>query len=394
MCDTLCVVGAGRTLFGKNSDRPRDEAQVLEAVPARPPGDKIRTTYIDVEDTGACAVIGSRPAWMWGFEHGVNEHRVAIGNERVFTNDDPKAAPPALTGMDLVRLALERGRTADDALDTLTTLIDRYGQGGSGEEHADDPYWSSFLVADPTGAWVLETSARTWAARRVDDGAAISNRLSLGTDWDRSSPDVAAGSDFTERLDPAIPTEAADVRLDATRACVATGASTRTPADLVATLRHHGGRPWGAPDADPLDVVPPPPPDAPGWDGFTVCWHMRGVISTTASMVADLGAHPAEPMRAWAALGSPCASVYIPLFPADGVPAALGSPTTWSRFARLRDRVEMHGDELSDVRAVLGPLEAGLWEDADAVAGDADERSAFAERAWSDVDAALVRLRV
>jgi hypothetical protein len=72
----------------------------------------------------------------------------------------------------------------------------RHGQGGSGEEDPPDPYWSSFLIADGRGAWVLETSGRTWAARSVDDGAAISNRITLGTDSTRASGDVPAGADF------------------------------------------------------------------------------------------------------------------------------------------------------------------------------------------------------
>ena len=392
MCDTLCVIGAGRALFGKNSDRPRDEVQVLEAHPARPAGGTIRTTYLELADDGACVLVGSRPAWMWGFEHGVNEHGVAIGNERIFTVDDPAAAPPALTGMDLVRLGLERGRTADDAIAHMTALLEQHGQGGSCEDGVDDPYWSSFLVADATGAWILETSGRTWVARAVDDGAAISNRVTLGTDWTRASDDIGRDDDFGRRLDRSVPTEPADVRLAATRSCVATGAAALSAADIVATLRHHGTRPWGAPGADASEVEPPPPPAAPGWDGFTVCWHIRTVQSTTASVVADL--RDGDAPRVWAALGSPCASVYVPLFLPDGIPAALGEGATWRRFAALRDRVETDGAALVDVRAILGPVETELWEAAEAVPRDPSARQAFAEAAWAAVDAALDRLGV
>ena len=67
------------------------------------------TQYLRVPDPGACAFVGSHPTWLWGAEHGVNEHGVAIGNEKIWTVDDPACAPPALLGMDLVRLGLERG---------------------------------------------------------------------------------------------------------------------------------------------------------------------------------------------------------------------------------------------------------------------------------------------
>ena len=73
-------------------------------------------------------------------------------------------------------------------------LLERHGQGGSGEPHRDEPYFSSFLVADADGGFVVETSNRTWAARPVDAGAAISNRISLDARTGRArSADVARG---------------------------------------------------------------------------------------------------------------------------------------------------------------------------------------------------------
>ncbi len=167
MCDTLCVRSGGAMLFAKNSDRHPDEPQVVEWHARRAPGTRagLRTQYLTLDDPGAHAFVGSRPTWLWGVEHGVNEFGVAIGNEKIWTVDRPRDRPAALLGMDLVRLGLERAATAEEAVSVITTLVERHGQGGSGEPHRDEPYDSSFLVADPTGGFVVETCNRSWVAR-------------------------------------------------------------------------------------------------------------------------------------------------------------------------------------------------------------------------------------
>jgi secernin len=317
---------------------------------------------------------------MWGCEHGVNEHRLAVGNEKVWTVDDPHGRPDALLGMDLVRLVLERARSADEALDVLAALLADPGQGGSGEEHADEPYWSSFLLVDPTGGWVVETSDRTWVARAVGDGAAISNRISLSTEWTRSSPDVPAGANWDTWRDPAALVGIADGRLAATTACVARGPVVG-PADAVAALRDHGTGPWGAPDgAAPTGPVPVPAGIDEHWNGISVCMHVRGYQCTTASLVADLPAVPDEPVRLWASLGTPCTGAFVPvaLVPAGTGPDArveavvadvLGDPEAWAWCARLSRAAETPGsagaEALGEVRAALRTFEQFAWAEAD-----------------------------
>jgi secernin len=390
MCDTFCVRRADRMLFAKNSDRPPNETQVVESRPRRGPG-SVETQYLTLSDPGAAAAVVGRPTWLRGAEHGLNEHRVAVGNEKIWTVDDPRGQAPALLGMDLVSLVLERARDADEGLDVLTSLLAAHGQGGSGEADRDVPYYSSFLIADPRRAWIVETSGRRFAARPAAAGDAISNRVSLGTSWTVASHDVPAGTDIDTWRSPRIPTGIADHRLAATRACVA---EATTPRELVATLRHHGSRPWGTPGGDPADVSPPPPAIGDDFSGITVCMHTRGSDTTTAAMVCDLPADPAAAVRAWFALGSPCASVFVPAFPPHLAPE-LSRPDEWDRFALLRERVESDAGALAGVRAQLAPVEAALWEEADACASGSDaDRSAFARNAFAPVDEALARLGV
>jgi dipeptidase len=392
MCDTFCVRRADRMLFAKNSDRPPDEAQVVESRPRRGAG-TVETQYLTLPDPGAAAVVASRPTWLRGAEHGVNEHRVAVGNEKIWTVDDPRDDPPALLGMDLVALVLDRAHDADEGLAVLTELLSEHGQGGSGEADRDVPYYSSFLIADPRRAWIVETSGRRFAARPANDGDAISNRVSIGTDWTVASRDVAAGTDIDTWRSPRIPTGIADFRLAATRACASVATTSR---ELVATLRHHGERPWGAPGTPADDVAPPPPEIGDDFSGITVCMHTRGADTTTASMVCELPVDDTEVVRAWFALGSPCASVFVPAFPPFVAPE-LARPEEWWRFAALRERVERDAGCLAEVRAELAPVEAALWDEADARAHDtagSSARAEFAARAFEPVDRALRRLGV
>jgi secernin len=193
-CDTMVVLAphtrAGATIFAKNSDRSPYECQPLAQSPHRvhPAGATTHCQYLEIPQVAeTAAVIGSRPFWLWGFEHGLNEHGVAIGNEAVLTRETLPST--GLLGMDLVRLGLERAKSAREATEIIGALIERYGQGGSAQYDVDFRYCGSFIIADHADAYVLESSGRQWIARRVEERACISNRLTLDT-GSLGSPDV------------------------------------------------------------------------------------------------------------------------------------------------------------------------------------------------------------
>lgn len=198
MCDTIAATGQatadGITLFGKNSDRDPNEAQNLRHIPGltHPPGNELKCTYItipQVEKTNT--VLLSQPFWMWGAEMGVNTHGLAIGNEAVFTKV-PYDKKPGLTGMDLLRLALERAATARQAVDIITALLETHGQGGNCGYEKQLYYHNSFLMADPDSVWVLETAGPHWAAKKIAGVYAISNKLTIENQWDLASEDLVS----------------------------------------------------------------------------------------------------------------------------------------------------------------------------------------------------------
>jgi len=192
-CDTFVVLGEktndGRVIVGKNSDRDPSEPNNVRYYPAgkHQPDAQLQCTYITIPQVAEThAILLLQPSWIWGGEYGVNSFGVTIGNEALFSAQLPKS--PALLGMDLLRLGLERSKTAFEALQVIIQLLETHGQGGNCGFTSQFYYNNAFLIADRKEAYILETHFRDWAWKRVKDFAVISNIYSIQDDWNEISP--------------------------------------------------------------------------------------------------------------------------------------------------------------------------------------------------------------
>ena len=292
MCDTLGKISPGGIFFAKNSDRSPNEAQVPEYHPAadHQPGN-VDCTYISIPQAAhTYAVLLSRPTWMWGAEMGVNEWGLCIGNEAVFTRG--AYGKTGLTGMDMVRLALERCRDAAEAVKLLTELLETHGQGGNcGFDH-DFYYDNAFLLMDRQEVFVLETAGKNWVSKRYD-AASISNRLSIGAEGDAYS---GAPCDFKKRhLEPVYSTFSGSAhRKRRTESCLASLDSLDAAMAALAQHRENVKNPFAAGSVS------------------SVCMHFGGMVGdhTTASMVAAL---EEDRTVIWSTGSScPCVSLFKP----------------------------------------------------------------------------------
>jgi dipeptidase len=334
-CDTLVATTTGTAdrsvIFAKNSDRLPDECQHLRIYPAKDweRDATLRCQYVTLPQVQhTYRVLGSQPFWLWGFEHGLNERGVVIGNEAIWTKAPRQKV--GLLGMDLIRLGLERGGTAREALDVMAALLEKHGQGGS-PRHNDpkaECYDSSFILADPKEAWVLETSGREWVARRVQGVFSISNSPCVGSEFDLASKALRekVGLDFARDLGEYTdhPQTSGQTRCKRSRQLLQERTGKVTVADMMAMLRDHGG----AEGKSPRDF------------GSTLCVH-PGKAQTAASMVAHL--HP-DGIIAWCSLVTPCISIFLPCFVDASVPEALAqggatfaANSPWWRIKRLLD---------------------------------------------------------
>jgi dipeptidase len=353
MCDCVVAVGpetaAGTTLFAKNSDRKAGECQpflqLSEA--SHPSRATVRCTHVEIPQVAETyRVMGHSPWWVWGFEQGVNEHAVAIGNHSIFSNE-PIDERPGLIGMDLVRLGLERGRSAREALEVIATLIEAHGQGGAAVAPGANGYHNGFTLADASEAWLLETSNRRWAARRVTLEA-MSNHYSLGADWEIGSRDIEAVARAEGwwrrpgRIDVAaayrdrrIPAYTIEGRQRRARELLREGRGRHDVASLQRLLCDHldGGPAWQPGDATAGDER-----------YYTLCAHGGFVGWTTAGLVAPLPADRSAPWPVWACFATPCTGIFLPVYLDGVIPAALARggkepepDSAWWIFWRLQE---------------------------------------------------------
>jgi dipeptidase len=344
-CDTWVALGDatadGSVIFAKNSDRPPMEAQPLVHIPAKKhdEGEKVRCTFIEIPQVQETYEhIGSKIWWAFGYEQGMNQHGVVIGNEAVWSKE-PYQWGDGLLGMDLLRLGLERGKSAHEAMRIIVDLIDQYGQCGDCEypgEWGEANYHNSFLIADPTEAWVLETAGRYWVAKRVSKGVySISNIYSIESQWDeahprlvdhaiemgwaRSSDEFNFARDYgdywgKESKNPG----SMQIRRNMTLSCLERDFGKITPDSMMVINRSHlegtiANPRWGA--AETFWATP--------------CMHdsSKTGYHSAASIVAHLRAELPPLLRQvyWAGFSNPCCNVFKPFY--------LNGPTVPENYA-------------------------------------------------------------
>jgi len=333
-CDTWVAMqdatADGSVILGKNSDRPPMEAQPLVHIPRlkHKRGAKVKCTYIEIPQVRETYEhIGSKIWWTFGYEMGMNEYGVAIGNEAVWSKE-PYEWDTGLLGMDMLRLALERGKTAYEAMHVIIDLLEKYGQCGSCEypgEWGKANYHNSFIIADPHEAWVLETAGRYWAAKKITHGVySISNIYTIENDWDEAHPKLVehaiemgwcnSKEDFNFARcygdywakDSPNPGDM-QIRRNASLELLKKYYGKITPATMMMIARdHHEGTRveprWGAPETF--------------W--ATVCMHdnPKSGYRTAASMVAHLRANMPPLLRQvyWHSFSVPCVNVFKPFY--------------------------------------------------------------------------------
>lgn len=347
MCDTVAIRHpGGGILFAKNSDREPKEAQRVERHEAvrNDTATTLHCTHIEIDQIPQRhATILCRPDWMWGAEMGVNDAGVAIGNEAVFSKQVLRRGK-ALLGMDLVRLGLERGGSAQEAAGIILHLLERYGQGGpAGHRDKNFRYDNSFLIADAKEIVVLETCGRDWLLRREQDRAAISNTYSIAGDADMAS-DGAPAKGFGASLEHGFMRGLAHAR--ERRDCALDALDRMSSPDfaaLAALMRRHDRG-----------------------DGFSggstrdLCMHRGGPFRphhTTNTMLALLQPGQA-PALAVTGTKTPCISLLRPAgFEGSW---SVFDPVLWERGAVLHDRLAADRGEREQVRNRIAAAEARI----------------------------------
>lgn len=343
-------------------------------------GDSVRCTHISIPQVSRThAVLLCRPWWMWGAEMGVNARGVAIGNEAVFSRAPPNREP-ALLGMDLLRLALERAATAVEAVEIIVRLLEEHGQGGNCSNPGPSCYDNSFIVTDKSHAFVLETAGKRWVAEEVVSTRAISNLYTISDRASACSENLDAWlgemgwsegpvRDYASAIGDPDKRANGGLRWARSSALLREREGALSTFSMMQILRDHGSEGGSDPSWRPK------PPRT------QLCLHADGEDprgQTVNSLLCELGN---DRLVAWTtASAATCLSIFKPV--AFGAPVpALGPALTgtfderafWWQHDRLqRALLADPAIDLAELRAERDALEARFLERMDAALAEPD----------------------
>ncbi len=99
----------------------------------------------------------------------INEYQLTIGETTYGGREEMVDSTGILDYGSLIYIALQRSRTAREAIEVMTTLVNTYGYNSEGE---------TFTICDPNEAWIMEMMGKgpgskgaVWVAMRIPDNA-------------------------------------------------------------------------------------------------------------------------------------------------------------------------------------------------------------------------------
>jgi len=127
------------------------------------------TREIHEWDTGKFLGVIPEVAHTYSVVGNMNEFQLAIGETTFGGREELGSQSGAIMDYgSLMYVALQRAKTAREAIEVMTDLVEKYGYYSSGE---------SFSIADPNEVWILEMIGKgegekgaVWVAVRVPDG--------------------------------------------------------------------------------------------------------------------------------------------------------------------------------------------------------------------------------
>lgn len=380
-CSTLIAMQSatkeGNIIFGKNSDRPVNESQPLAYFPPadHETGEMVQCTYIKIPEVPhTYGYIGSRPYNIFGFEHGINENGVIIGNEAVTGRETPERQW-GLIGMDILRLALARSESAAKAVEVIGELLETYGTGG-------DPlirpqyFNANYIIADYKEAYMFESCQRMWAAKKIEHTGHIGNIYALTDDYDLIGKNVirdAAAKGWCkeeEKINIGQTFSISDCDYEDGEAYfryirqdeLMRDRDPFTAKMMMNNLRDHYDMEYRKPL--PYDIATSKMP--------TICCHPGGMngCASAASVVCELDHKAADPFKFvyWGSMAPPCCSVFTPKFNIGWVPEELSiadgmydAKSPWWIFTELERYISLSYKDFAPMaQEVFQPLENEL----------------------------------
>ncbi len=401
MCDTFVALPSStrdkNVLFAKSADCEVNEANAIVRIPRKKhvKGEAVRVTHLVIPQAQETyEIFLTKAFWTYGCEIGINEYGLAMGEEAVFTTEMAEEKD-GLIGPDLMRLGLERARNCQEAIEIMTALLEKYGQGGSAELKGNSHFDSSYIMSDTSEAYIMETAGRKWAVKKVEDFDSISNMLGVTTNWTTCS--VMSDAEKTDwaksfALEEIPPTLGSPDRQSITYESLKKAKGQITAPTMFEIMRHHGDGYHPATAEAHRNICIHAGPQENRW------WQADGV------MVTDVGVHG---VLIWVTgTSGNCISIFKPVFMGIDLPNIGPTPTEhfdprslWWKHELLHRRAMADFDNLvPDIRKDFSVLEKEFVTESESVKkGTLEEKRDFMEycfhRSMQATEAWIGRLR-